>query len=135
MGFLRKVSVSFAAGCLGGVANGMAVWLAGLKGITASFGVSIAPRLTAPWMYQRVVWGGIWGALFLLPFLRRSVLGRGFLYSLGPTVVQLLVVFPYQADKGLLGLQLGNYTPLFVLVFNFIWGLAAAIWVALADER
>jgi hypothetical protein len=135
MGFLRKVSVSFAAGCLGGVTNGLAVWLAGAKGITASFGVSIAPPLTAPWMYQRVVWGGIWGALFLLPFLKRSVLGRALLYSLGPTLVQLLVVFPYQAGKGLLGLQLGNYTPLFVLLFNFIWGLAAAIWVVLADER
>jgi hypothetical protein len=135
MGFLRRVSVSFAAGCLGGVTDSLAVWLAGVKGITASFGVSIAPPLTAPWMYQRVVWGGIWGALFLLPFFKRSVLGRSFLYSLGPTLVQLLVVFPYQAGKGLLGLQLGNYTPLFVLVFNFIWGLTAAIWLVLADER
>ncbi len=134
MGLLRKASVSFAAGCLGGVANGLAVWLAGVKGITASFGVNIAPQLTAPWMYQRMVWGGIWGALFLLPFLKHSVLGRGLLYSLGPTLVQLLVVFPYQAGKGLLGLQLGNYTPLFVLVFNFIWGLGAAIWFVLSDE-
>ena len=131
MRFPRKVSASFAAGCLGGVANGLAVWFAGVKGITASFGVTIAPQLTAPWMYQRVVWGGIWGALFLLPFLKRSVLGRGLLYSLGPTLVQLLVVFPYQAGKGLLGLQLGNYTPLFVFVFNFIWGLAAAIFTSL----
>jgi hypothetical protein len=135
MGFLKKVSVSFAAGCLGGVANGFAVWLAGLKGITTSFGVSIATDLTAQGMYHRVAWGGIWGALFLLPFLKRSVLTRGFLYSLGPTLVQLLVVFPHESNKDYLGLQHGNYTPLFVLVFNFIWGLAAAIWVALADER
>jgi hypothetical protein len=134
MGFLRRVSVSFAAGCLGGVANGLAVWFAGVKGIPASFGVNISHPLTAPWMYQRVVWGGIWGILFLLPYLKRSVLGRGFLYSLGPTLVQLLVVFPYQEGKGLLGLQLGNYTPLFVFVFNLIWGLVAAIWVVLGDE-
>ena len=54
---------------------------------------------------------------------------RGLLFSLCPTFVQPFVVFPYKAHKRMLGLDLGVFTPLFVLVFNAIWGLMNAIWL------
>jgi len=130
--FLRAMSLAFAAGCVGAVFNSLAVWLCGRFGISGALGANIAPALTPGWLYPRVVWGGLWGLLFLLPVLQSSVLGRGLLFSLGPSLVQLFVVFPYQAHKGVLGLALGTLTPVLVLVFNAVWGVFAAFWVRLA---
>ena len=125
----RKISLVFAAGCLGGLINSLAVWIFGEIGISSALGVNIAPKLTVAWLYPRLVWGGIWGLLFLLPLMKTSIFTRGLIFSIGPTVVQLFVVFPMKAHKGMLGLDLGLLTPLLVVVFNAIWGWAAAIWL------
>ena len=125
----KKLSLVFAAGCLGGLLNSLAVWIFGVIGITSALGVKIAPPLSAPWLYPRLVWGGIWGLLFLLPLMQKRFLYRGLIYSLGPTIVQLFIVFPMKASKGVMGFDLGLLTPLFVFVFNAIWGLTAAIWL------
>jgi hypothetical protein len=53
-------------------------------------------------------------------------ISQGLLLSLGPTLVQLFIVFPLKADKGVMGLDLGVFTPLFVIFFNAVWGLVAA---------
>ena len=129
----RKSTVVFGAGCLGGLVNSLAVWLFGLYGITAAFGVKIAPQLSAPWLYPRIVWGGVWGLVFLLPLMQRNFLTRGLIFSLGPTLVQLFIVFPMKANKGLMGLDLGFLTPLAVVIFNAVWGVTAAIWLRLTD--
>jgi hypothetical protein len=34
-----------------------------------------------------------------------------------------------KANKGALGLELGVLTPVLVVIFNAIWGWAAAIWL------
>lgn len=127
----RTLSLVFAAGCVGALANSLVVWLFGDLGINGALGVSIAPKLTPAWLYPRIVWGGIWGLLFLLPILRNSILVRGFVYSLGPTLVMLFVVFPLKAKKGMLGLDLGSLTPVMVLFFNAVWGVSAALWLRL----
>ncbi len=126
---VRKISLVFAAGVLGALLNSLAVWGAGELGITTALGVKIAPKLSAAWLYPRLVWGGIWGMLFLLPMMQTRIWSRGFIYSLGPTLVQLFVVFPMKAKKGAMGLELGMLTPLLVVVFNAIWGWTAAIWL------
>ncbi|WP_457551627.1 hypothetical protein [Desulfobacula sp.] len=125
---MKKLLVFFAAGCLGALANSIAVWLFGYFGITSSFGVSIAPSLTPGWLYPRIVWGGIWGLLFILPMLQSKLLLKGAVLSLFPTAVQLLVVFP-KAHKGMAGLDLGLFTPLFVLFFNWVWGVVTALTI------
>jgi len=132
--FSIKLSLVFASGCLGGLINSLAVWFLGERGITGALGVKIAPHLTAPWLYPRLIWGGIWGALFLLPLLRKSVFGRGILFSLGPTFVQLFYIFPILAGKGLLGMGLGDLTPFFVFFYNLLWGISAAAWLRSAGE-
>jgi phage shock protein PspC (stress-responsive transcriptional regulator) len=129
--FLRDVSLTFVAGVVGGLANSLALWLCGALGVTRFFGVALAPAFTGPWLYPRLVWGGIWGWLFLLPTPKLTYPTRGLFLSLGPTLVQLLVVFP-ELGKGLLGLQLGYLTPAFVVIFNAIWGLVAAVWLKYA---
>ena len=127
----RTLSLVFAAGCVGAVANSLVVWLFGDLGINAALGVNIAPKLTPGWLYPQIVWGGLWGSLFLLPILRRSVLARGLLYSLGPSLVMFFFVFPMKAKKGMLGVSLGNLTPVLVLFFNAVWGVTAALWLRL----
>ncbi|MBU2711502.1 hypothetical protein [Zooshikella harenae] len=126
---MNKLLVFFAAGCLGALANSLTLWLCGQLGITTSLGVSITPHLTPAWLYPRVVWGGIWGIFFFLPFLQKNILLKGSILSLLPTAVQLLIVFPVKADKGIGGIELGLLTPAFVFFFNWIWGVVTALTI------
>jgi len=126
---MKKLLVFFAAGSLGAFANSIAVWLFGYLGITSLFGVSIAPSLSPAWLYPRLVWGGIWGLTFILPILSSRLLLKGAVLSLLPTAVQLFVVFPLKAHKGVAGLELGMLTPLFVLFFNWVWGYVTALTI------
>lgn len=126
---LRKLSLAFSAGALGALANSLFLWAIGAAGATAIIGVGIAPALTPGWLYPRLVWGGIWGFLLLAPVWRgRRWLRRGLLFSLGPTLVQLFVVFPVKTPHGIMGFGLGELTPLVVLAANAVWGLVAAFW-------
>ncbi len=127
-----KISHAFAAGCFGGFLNSLIVWLFGYYHITYLLGVKLSPSLSLPWLYPRIIWGGLWGFLFLLPLRGGSSIRNGLLLSLGPTVVQLFVVFPFKAGKGLMGMDLGTLTPVLVLIFNAFWGVAAALWLKMA---
>lgn len=124
---MRKLLLVFSAGALGGLANSLVVWLFGFYGISQALGVAIAPGLSPEWLYPRVVWGGLWGFLFLLPVLRSQILAQSFVLSLFPTIVQLFVVFPYKTSAGIAGLELGMLTPVLVVFFNWVWALVAAI--------
>ena len=126
---VKEVSLTFAAGVLGGLANSLTVWLFGLVGLNQLLGVSLAPALTPAWLYPRLVWGGLWGWLFLLRFPRLAYLSRGLVFSLGPSLVQIFLVFPLKAQKGVGGIELGYLTPLLVLFFNAVWGLVTALWL------
>ncbi|MEJ2325151.1 MAG: hypothetical protein P8Y77_10325 [Nitrospirota bacterium] len=132
-GTIRKLSLVFSAGAFGGLVNSIAVWAFGAAGVAAALGVRIAPALTPGWLYPRLVWGGIWGALFLIP-VRASHFARGLLWSLGPSAVQLFVVFPVKAHKGMMGLELGALAPLFVLFYNALWGIGTAYWLKYMGE-
>ena len=131
---LKGATLVFGAGYLGGLANSLILWLLGAYGITASLGVQLAPTLSQAWLYPRLVWGGIWGFLFLLPLLRSKPLKRGLLLSLVPTLVQLFFVFPYHTRHGTMGIGLGALTPVFVIALNALWGIVAALWLRLVGE-
>lgn len=124
---MNTLLVCFSAGCIGALANSLLVWGVGELGITTAAGVHIAPSLTPAWLYPRIVWGGIWGLLFLLPLYPYRWLLKGSVLSLVPTLVQLFVIFPYKAHKGIAGIELGLITPLFVLLFNWVWGVVTAL--------
>lgn len=131
---MNKILVLFAAGCLGALANSLVVWFFGDFGITSSFGVSILPSLTPKWLYPRIVWGGLWGLLFVLPIFKSNMFLKGTVLSLFPTAVQLFVVFPFKAHKGMAGLELGLYTPLLVLFFNWVWGVVTALTIKFGNK-
>jgi len=126
---VKEWSLAYAAGAVGGLANGLAIWLFGLVGINQLLGVALAPQLTTPLIYNKLVWGGIWGFIFLLPFPRLTYPSRGLIYSLGPSLVQIFIVFPLMAHLGVGGIQLGYLTPLLVLFYNAVWGIVTAIWL------
>jgi hypothetical protein len=128
-GFTRSASLAFAAGAAGGLACSVALWAAGDLGATRALGVSLAPSLSAAWLYPRIVWGGLWGGLFLLPLAASGWVRRGLLLSLAPTLAQLLVVFPLRTRHGLFGLELGLLTPLVVAAANAVWGVTASGWL------
>ncbi len=121
------IALCFAAGCAGGLVNSIVVWFCGVAGLTAALDVDIEPALTPAWLYPRIVWGGLWGWLFLLPWSNARPLMLGAGLSLAPTAVQWFVVFPLIAHKGVLGMDLGTLTPLFVLAFNAVWGMTTAM--------
>jgi hypothetical protein len=131
---LSRWSLSYAAGTVGALLNSLGAWLFGLIGLSALMGVKIVPALTTAFLYPRLVWGGLWGFLFLIPILRDKWVLRGLLWSLAPTLVQLLYIFPFKAGKGMMGFDLGTMTPAFVLLCNVIWGLAASWWMDLTDR-
>ena len=110
-----RLSIAFAAGLAGAVANSLAVQLGGmLRGAGA-------PPLTPPWIYQRLVWGGIWGFLFLLPVLRDRPVLRGLVLGIAPAVARLTVFAPA-------GVAASPANIAQVFLFNAIWGVTAALW-------
>jgi len=133
--FLRRISILFSGGALGGLTSSVVFWALGRFGITAMIGVNMTPKLVPMWLYPRIVWGGLWGALFLIPLFKHSPFKRGVIMSLVPTAMQLFVWFPYKAYKGYLGLQLGGMTPVLMIVLNAVWGVAAAYWLSMIGEE
>jgi len=133
--FTRLLSLTFAAGVVGALANSLVAWIFGSTGITVALGVKMAPALTPAWIYPRLVWGGLWGLLFILPLFAASPVVRGIVYSIPPTLVQLMLVFPHSLGKGMLGMELGTLTPAFVVLFNAVWGIVASLWLAATESR
>jgi hypothetical protein len=134
MGHLRRnLSLIFAAGCFGGLLKGLVAWGFGASGLCALLGSGFAPPLTLPWIYSHVIWGGLWGLLFLLPIKGLSYYSLGVIYSLPQTLVTLLVLMP-KMHRGWLGLELGYLTPVLFVFFGFIWGIATAFWLKWSRE-
>ncbi len=127
---LYRTALLFSAGAFGGLINSLTVWLFGIYGINAMLSVPIQPDLTPQWLYPRLVWGGLWGAIFFLLEFRKnrpSFLVSSIFASIGPSLGMFLVVFPHKVGKGYFGLDMGDFTPMLVLFFNFVWALATLL--------
>ena len=130
---MLRASIYFTAGCIGGLVNSVFAWFFGVSGINALLGISLAPAFTSTWLYLRLVWGGIWGFLFLLPVLEdKPLYVRALLFSLVPCSVQLFVVFPFKLGKGYMGLELGMMAPMLVLLLNLVWAYTTGLWIRYA---
>ncbi|MDA8164548.1 MAG: hypothetical protein M0017_05915 [Desulfobacteraceae bacterium] len=125
---LKRINGAFTGGALGALVDSFDIWILGRAGITGMLGIGLRPGFTPSWLYPRLVWGGIWGLLLLLPIMKNRPIGRGVLFSIVPTTFVLLVVFPGMG-KGYLGLGFGLLTPLLVLLLNFLWGIVASLWL------
>ena len=132
-------SVCFCAGLIGALFNSLAAWLCGQFGVTHLAGVAMDPQWTLAWLYPRLVWGGLWGLAYFItvagPRSRHHWIRKGLWVSLLPATFQLFYVFPNQTLHGPMGLGLGNLTPLFVLLFNFVWGTFTAVFARILWGR
>jgi hypothetical protein len=124
---IKKLSCAYVGGMLGAFIDSFNIWFLGRFGITSLLGIGLQPQFSSDWLYPRLVWGGIWGLLFILPIFKERIYLRGMLFSLAPTAIVLFVMFPGMG-KGTLGLGFGVLTPVLVLLLNFIWGIVAAFW-------
>jgi hypothetical protein len=124
---IRRFSGAFTGGAIGGLVDSINIVLLGKLGITGLLGVTMTPEFTAPWLYQRMVWGGIWMLLLVLPLWNSKTVLRGCVFSLLPSAMMLFMVLP-GTGKGLLGLGFGTLTPVVVVGLNFIYGIVAAHW-------
>ena len=133
MKIIRSASGAFAGGALGALLDSFNIWAMGKVGISDLIGIGMKPEFTAPWAYQRMVWGGLWMLLLMLPIARDRVLLRGAVASLLPSAMMLFVVLP-SMGKGMLGLELGGAMPVVVVALNFIYGMVASSWHAAATR-
>jgi hypothetical protein len=130
---MKNILTCLGAGALGAFIMCLAMWLSTRYGITHSLGVAIQGSIAPEWMYPRIVWGGVWGLLFLLPLFSSNILARSFVLALIPTLVQLFIIYPYYQGKGVAGLNLGVLAPFVVFFFFWIWSLATGLILKLAN--
>ncbi len=136
MNMWRKLSIAFAAGSLGALANVIFVAVVATLGITAALGID-SPKPPMPaFLYKQIAWGGLWGFVLVVPALTRSWWQRGLVLGVLASVVALLIFIPMiqfppdfkYASPGYLGLGWGAMFPVLVLAANSVWGLVAAYW-------
>ena len=129
------VTVCFCAGMLGALCSSLLAWQAGQMGLPAMANVRMSPSLTTGWIYSQLVWGGLWGLVYFLTVgsrkSRRHWARKGLWISLLPTAFQLLYIYPQMTHHGWFGLDLGQLTPLFIFLYNLIWGLCTGIFCRL----
>lgn len=129
---MKNALVVFAAGCFGALIQCFVMWLLARYGVTHSLHVALPGSIAPAWLYPRIVWGGLWGFLFLLPILTSSIFARSFVIALIPTGVQLFIIYPLYEHSGVAGLSLGLLTPFVVLFSYWVWSLATTIILKLA---
>ncbi len=121
---LQRLFTAYAAGAVAALIASLALWIAGRAELMTALDVSLAPALTWHWLSQRLVWGGIWALPFpLLRPRRMSPVRKGLLLSLAPSAAMLFDFLP-DAGFGTLGRELGELTPVVVVLANALWGWA-----------
>ncbi|NIA71228.1 hypothetical protein HBA54_21750 [Pelagibius litoralis] len=132
----NQISLGFAAGSLGALANVGFLIAAGAGGLIAAMSIQLPEPALPAFLYKQVAWGGLWGILLAVPLLGGNWVVRGLILSLLASAATLFFFFPMLTSgdqgPGMAGLNLGTLTPVLVLVANAVWGLVAAWWYSLA---
>jgi hypothetical protein len=123
---IRKINGAFTGGAIGGLVDSINILILVNVGITKLLGVTMKPEFTASWLYQRMIWGGLWMLLLILPLWEKRTALRGCIFSLLPSAMMLFMVFP-SMGKGILGLGFGVLTPILVLQRHFILDFSCQI--------
>ncbi|MGD9867087.1 MAG: hypothetical protein AB7U38_03700 [Hyphomicrobiales bacterium] len=119
---LHSAAAYYAAGSLGGLAVALTIAGLGAAGVPALLGVDLNPPLTLPWIYKLMVWGGIWGLIFLLPIPVAPFWLKCVVLTIAP-VLAALVIFGPMAGGALFALDKGALAPLAIYLANIPWGL------------
>jgi len=125
---LRSSALAYSAGTLGGIANYLFGVLLATTGILAALKINLPAGPMPAALYNKMVWGGIWGALLFLP-ISGNLFVRGFWLGLAPTLVAGLVVLPSKLGKGYFAVDISPLMPVVVILFNWVWGIVT-VWSA-----
>ncbi len=125
---LRNFALAYSAGTLGGIANYLFGVLMGSLGVMAALKINLPAGPMPLALYNKMVWGGIWGALLFLP-VGGNIFVRGFWLGLAPTLVAGLVVLPAKLNKGYFAVDISPLMPIVVILFNWVWGIVT-VWSA-----
>ncbi len=129
---MKNSLVVYGAGTVGALAMCVVMWFFASHGITHDLGVAISGSIAPQWMYPRLVWGGLWGLLLLLPLLTSSIFARSLVIALIPSLVTLFIIYPFYEHKGVAGLSLGLLTPFLVYFYFWVWALVSILMLRLA---
>jgi hypothetical protein len=135
---IRSLSLAFTAGAFGAFIYSVTEYYLGAFGLNEALGVKSAYRLTPESLYPRLVWGGLFALLLLVPILKRwYCIYRGLLLGVILSAVHLFIIFPYMNQKGILGVKLSLWTPapILVIFYNALWGIVTAFWLDYTRER
>lgn len=122
---LTRAAIYYAAASLGGLAVVLTAWALGELGVPDALGVAIKPKLELGWIYRAVVWGGLWGLIFLLPLRISPLWLKGALLTLAPVLAAFVYFIPMRGGA-MFALDKGALAPLYIYAFNLPWGLVTA---------
>ncbi|KAL6077192.1 hypothetical protein QOT17_002494 [Balamuthia mandrillaris] len=126
---LSRVTIAAGCGALGGAFNALAIlFMYGIQ-LMRLLRTDLSPFPYEPvWLYNKLVWGMLWGmALLIIPGRRPHYLLRGLFFGLFVSYVHMLVVFPLQGD-GIMGKKLGWLTFIPINISDVVWGLVSFTW-------
>lgn len=129
---MKNALLVFAAGCLGALIQIVVMNFSQYYGFMHNLHVQLSVSYSPSWVYPRIVWGGLWGFVFLLSILSGGIFMRSLVLGLIPALVQLFILFPFYEGKGVAGFSLGILTPFLVIFFWWVWALATSITLKFA---
>lgn len=134
-GFNRVMQV-FLAGALASLGTGLLVWLCSVSGSFAALGVPVdISEVPMGWYLKRMLFGGLWALLFLVPVLNgQAHWMRGLIVALAPTAFLWFYSYPAEG-RGILGLASGPLLPLNALFFWVLWGALTGLWLDRVASR
>ncbi|HEX7927974.1 MAG TPA: hypothetical protein VF678_10305 [bacterium] len=125
-----RISLVAAAGAVGAIVQTLIIVGLSEMSVFQLIGLPFKIPFTLPYLYQRISWGGLWGLLFLIPFLPNAAnTTRGLIFAAGPALASLLFFLPFHDDMGWFGLKMGWGWPVVVVIFALVWGYAAGNWL------
>jgi len=123
---LKKLPVVFSSGAFGGFIEVLTYYIFSLTGIVAIFGMPAAPGWKPEMVYRPVVWGGLWGIVFLIPFLDELYILKGIVLSILPTLAAWFIFIP---GKMPVNMRPGLMALLLIVIQNAIWGIVTVLMI------
>jgi len=136
-----RLGLGVLGGILAGLFHALLTLFAGWTGIAALLGSGIEVQLVAADWGGRLLHGVAWG--FVLGLTWRLIpgvdfVGKGLVFSLFVSAYVLLIRFPFFEGAGFLGIHLGLFTSVLVLIGNALAAVVAAAviaWGARSPDR
>lgn len=125
MNLFRRAALYYAAASLGGLAVVLTACSLSQLGVPRAVGVAVNPPLELGWIYRAMVWGGIWGFIFLLPIAIRPLWLKGLVLTLAPVLAALIYFGPARGGV-IFALDKGELAPFYIYLINIPWGLVTA---------